>query len=64
MHFNHIIKNSLRGDIVECGVGNGFHLSFILFNMITKNELGKKKYYGFDSFEGFPTPSEEDISPR
>tara|TARA_B100001540_G_C15732926_1_gene608487 strand:- start:73 stop:813 length:741 start_codon:yes stop_codon:yes gene_type:complete len=64
MHFSHIMKNSLKGDIVECGVGNGFHLSFLLFNMITKEKLSDKKYYGFDSFEGFPMPSKEDSSIR
>jgi hypothetical protein len=64
MHFSHIIKNSLKGDIVECGVGNGFHLSFLLFNIITKEKLIDKKYYGFDSFEGFPSPSKEDLSIR
>ncbi len=63
-YFSHVIKNSLEGDIVECGVGDGFHLSFILNNMKTNYELKNKKYFGFDSFEGFPEPSEEDISQR
>ena len=63
-HFSHIIKNSLKGDIVECGVGDGFHLSFLLFNMKNHKELNSKKYYGFDSFEGFPEPSTQDISKR
>ena len=64
LRFSHIINNSLRGDIVECGVGNGFHLCFLLFNMTTNTQLNQKKYYGFDSFEGFPAPSKEDNSTR
>ena len=64
--FTHIIKNKLKGDIVECGVGNGATLSVILFNLIyfEKYFLDKKKYFGFDSFQGFPEPSKFDQSIR
>ena len=65
-NFEHIIKSNLTGDIVECGVGNGETLSYILFNLIYKKNsfIDKKKYIGFDSFQGFPHPSIEDASPR
>lgn len=63
-HFSHIEKNSLEGDIVECGVGNGFHLSFILSNMKKNKKFENKIYYGFDSFIGFPEPSKKDVSQR
>lgn len=48
----------LEGDIVECGLGNGFsfaHLSAF------GAEAGKR-VYGFDSFEGFPALAPEDAS--
>ncbi len=63
-HFNHIYENKLDGDIVECGVGDGYSLSIILFNLISNKFLDKKKYYGFDSFEGFPAPDINDTSNR
>tara|TARA_B100001057_G_scaffold185231_1_gene185913 strand:+ start:477 stop:1214 length:738 start_codon:yes stop_codon:yes gene_type:complete len=62
--FNHLSKNNVPGDIVECGVGNGQSLSFILFNLIYSKEHLNRKYIGFDSFQGFPEPSEEDNSRR
>lgn len=62
--FNHLLINNVEGDIVECGVGNGQTLSFILFNLCYNDKLYNKKYIGFDSFEGFPEPSIEDNSPR
>ena len=64
--FTHIVNNKLEGDIIECGVGNGFTLSLILYNLIkNKNKfIDKKKYIGFDSFEGFPEASQYDFSPR
>jgi len=44
-----LIKASpAEGDIVECGVGNGFSLAVI-------SKISKKKIYAFDSFEGFPS---------
>ena len=46
------------GDFVECGLGNGF--SFAL--LAKAAESAGKKIYGFDSFEGFPAPSESDLS--
>ena len=53
------IKN-IEGDIVECGVGKG--ISFLtLVNLVKEEGLGRK-IYGFDSFEGFPEPSQYDKS--
>lgn len=55
------IRN-LDGDIVECGVGIGGTLSIL--TGITEEEGKNRMVYGFDSFEGFPEPSEYDKSPR
>ena len=52
----------VQGDIVECGVGYG-HSLFKLCCLAHYEDKGRK-IYGFDSFEGFPEPSEEDRSSR
>ena len=62
--FNHLLINKVEGDIVECGVGNGQSLSYILFNLTSNDKHYDKKYIGFDSFEGFPEPSIHDKSSR
>lgn len=54
--------SSFEGDIVECGVGRGKTFFFLAFLM--SEERGKRKLWGFDSFEGFPEPTVEDDSFR
>ena len=63
-HFNHLLANDVEGDIVECGVGNGQSLSYILFNLTYNEKYFNRRYIGFDSFEGFPKVGKEDRSPR
>lgn len=52
----------LEGDIVECGVGKGRTLLF--WTLLCYDEGRQRHIWGFDSFEGFPEPTEEDASPR
>lgn len=52
--FNHLSIHNVKGDIIECGVGIGETLSYILFNLIYDQRFSDKNYIGFDSFEGFP----------
>ncbi|MEK7658893.1 MAG: TylF/MycF/NovP-related O-methyltransferase [Patescibacteria group bacterium] len=54
--------SGLKGDIVECGVGN-MHTFNALATFLRDADL-PKKLWGFDSFEGFPYPSLYDQSPR
>jgi hypothetical protein len=52
------IARNVEGDFVECGtlIGHGL-LNFILLS----EQMGTKRtYYAFDSFAGFPPPTEED----
>lgn len=59
---NLIKKHRIAGDIVECGVGRG--LSFFILGVVSARlELGCR-LFGFDSFQGFPEPSEFDQSDR
>lgn len=52
----------LNGDVVECGVGPGH--SLLMWAILLKDEMKRRKLWGFDSFEGFPEPSVYDRSER
>ncbi|MCP4536819.1 MAG: hypothetical protein GY832_06705 [Chloroflexi bacterium] len=56
------LVEDIKGDVVECGVGQGH--SLLQFAFLVKEEMKGRKLWGFDSFEGFPEPSKEDKSPR
>jgi hypothetical protein len=58
--FNHIRENALKddGNIFEFGVYQG--ASLIAVALILRELGSKKKVYGFDSFEGFPSYSQFD----
>lgn len=48
----------IDGDVVECGVGWG--RSFYMLCLCDRCFDKPRRYYGFDSFEGFPEPHPED----
>jgi hypothetical protein len=53
----------VKGSIVECGVFQGFGtLSWAKFSAILEPVNLTRRIYGFDSFEGFPSLSEQDFS--
>lgn len=52
----------VEGDIVECGVGQG--RTFAMLCYLAGSEGSFRKVRGFDSFAGFPTPTEHDASWR
>jgi hypothetical protein len=53
----------VKGSIVECGVNNGFGLmSWAKFSAILEPVNLTRRIYEFDSFEGFPSVSEKDLS--
>lgn len=60
LYFNEMTKRAVEvdGDVVECGtsIGHGL-LYFMLLSEIAGVE---RDFYGFDSFEGFPAPTEAD----
>lgn len=67
MRFLHFARcfdqmRNLGGDIVECGVGAGRTL--LSFAYLMKYKGGDNTLWGYDSFEGFPEPSEHDRSFR
>jgi len=64
LYFSSVFEQikGIEGDVVECGVGWGQSLLSIAY--LVKIEHAKRNIWGFDSFSGFPEPTEEDKSPR
>ena len=53
----------IKGSIVECGVFQGFGImSWVKFSAIMEPVNLTRRIYGFDTFEGFPSLSDEDVS--
>lgn len=52
---------AIRGSILECGVYRGATL-LGMTHILTKRRIGVR-VLGFDSFEGFPEPTQEDAQP-
>jgi hypothetical protein len=59
----YVIKASLPGDIVECGVWRGGTMMAVAQSL---RNLGKmeKDLYLFDTFEGMPSPGDRDVDFR
>lgn len=59
--FKKVLK--VKGSIIECGVNQGFGLMlWTKLSAILEPVNLTRRIYGFDSFEGFPSLSEKDIS--
>lgn len=56
------LVKDVEGDVVECGVGRGISFSFLA--LLCRHEGKGRRLWGFDSFEGFPEPTEKDSSAR
>ena len=54
--------SEVDGDIVECGIGRG--RSLIIISSLNSLLKSNRTIYAYDSFEGFPEPTEEDNSFR
>ncbi len=68
MYWKHFmdLARDVVGDIVECGVGRGRSLLvFASLNfLMDSDEGGQRSIYAYDSFQGFPEPTDEDQSVR
>lgn len=57
--------SDIPGDIVECGIGRGRSLLIIsALNYFVNDEGLERTIFAYDSFEGFPEPTKEDMSSR
>jgi len=53
----------VKGSVVECGVHQGFGISsWAKFSAIMEPVNLTRRIYGFDTFEGFPSVADEDMS--
>jgi len=54
----------VKGSVVECGIFEGFGLmSWAKLSTMLEPENFTRRIYGFDTFGGFPEPSDEDRNP-
>ena len=60
IYYYHLLQmvEDLDGSIVECGVGAG--KSILMLASLSQLNPPERKIYGYDTFEGFPTPTEID----
>ena len=60
LYFNSLILKvkDLPGAVVECGVGGG--RSLVILAALTQLHRQDRKFYGFDTFQGFPEPTARD----
>ena len=56
---NYLVKNKIKGDIVECGVWKGGSIMTIAFSLLQNKSINKKIYL-FDTFTGMSAPSKND----
>ncbi len=55
--------HDVKGSIVECGVNHGFGtMAWSKFSAILEPVNLTRRIYGFDTFEGFPSISDSDVS--
>jgi hypothetical protein len=60
--FKHAIP--VKGSIIECGVYKGFGImAWAKLSTMLEPENLTRRVYGFDTFEGFPSLQERDLSP-
>ncbi len=62
LHFERLFNSvrNIQGDVVECGVGGGE--SLLMIAILVRNSGIRRHIWGFDSFEGLPPATEEDLS--
>jgi len=54
----HVVENRIPGDVVECGVARGG--SAALVSLVLRDLGSEKSVWGFDTFEGMPSPTLQD----
>lgn len=50
----------IEGAVIECGVASGGNFATMMLGVISKTEKPKRKFYGFDSFEGIQLAGSKD----
>jgi hypothetical protein len=56
----YVVKNGIEGDFVECGVWRG-GCSMMVALVFQKYGVTDRKIYMYDTFEGMPPPTDQDL---
>ena len=56
----HILKQQIKGDIVECGVWKGGSMAAVARTLIAVGETDRELWM-YDTFEGMSAPTEKDV---
>ena len=56
----YVVKHSIPGDIVECGVWRGGSMQAAARTLLASGDTGRDLYL-FDTYEGMPPPSDVDV---
>jgi O-methyltransferase len=56
----YVQNNNIEGDIVECGVWKGGSMMAVAETLLREGDVSKDLYL-FDTFEGMPAPTENDV---
>jgi O-methyltransferase len=59
----YILENNIAGDIVECGVYRGGS-SMMVAKMLQNRKIINRQVFLYDTFEGMPAPSQNDLDFR
>ena len=57
---NHILKQQIAGDVVECGVWKGGSMAAVARTLIAIGETDRRLWM-YDTFEGMSAPTEKDV---
>ena len=59
----YVVNNKIPGDIIQCGVGQGGSVMTIAETLVDLENY-EKNIFLYDTFEGFPEPTKDDINFR
>lgn len=58
---DHVVKNAIPGDIVECGVWRGGSMIVTAMTLMARGDFSRSLYL-YDTYEGMPAPTDADCS--
>jgi O-methyltransferase len=56
----YVADNNIEGDIIECGVAAAGNFASMMLGVISSNEYMRRKFIGFDSFQGIQLAGKKD----
>lgn len=56
----YVESNNIEGAVIECGIASGGNFGAMICGVLMANDKPKRKFYGFDSFEGIQLAGAKD----